>query len=532
MLNHLEKARLLKASDKVLPNGFTKDFYDFLGLGKKAQNYKHSLPAPYLDKLTGDSQNYFTPIDDLWGSPEGADTVYDYGRVPLSHLMTLASQRLGIVFRACNGTAGDVFRNKFEFVDIDNEDKVYPLSKEKLKYLNDSKFWDKCVDMLDFEHRSGLGHLVARYKKDTDQNLKEKAPNERPESFESFSAYHMTPINIYDQSTLLDYDKSKWTYIGGIVKPAQIHFSRVYTLETRRVEGGFRGLALAELCWIPLMCYLNTMYYVLKALSRLGVVMGQFNVDKEYPTPTETAAYISLWDAMEESNCVVMGKNATFNLENTAGKIGSGLDSYLEFLREDISAAWIYPKNQLFGRAEGGGLEGAGALVSKEDYLGSNISVKQLQITNDVMYILTNICKFSELENKTLRWNIDLHKTEKTRIEEQLMHEQLEVAKINTKQVKKYDKLYSRQIELQKEMADTQLKMIKRNPEAFMETSDKDEENLAAGEAKPKKGQTDFTEDMKFLKLKLTYDTLFQEYQQNKYLIENIKPINIQYIKR
>ena len=30
MLHQLEKARMIKSSDKILPNGFTKDFYDFL----------------------------------------------------------------------------------------------------------------------------------------------------------------------------------------------------------------------------------------------------------------------------------------------------------------------------------------------------------------------------------------------------------------------------------------------------------------------------------------------------------------------
>ena len=68
----------------------------------------------------------------------------------------------------------------------------------------------------------------------------------------------MTPVNLHDENTKLDYDKQRWKFRGGIVRNALIHEKRVYVLEMRRVEGGLRGLALAEIAWTPLMCYLNS----------------------------------------------------------------------------------------------------------------------------------------------------------------------------------------------------------------------------------------------------------------------------------
>jgi hypothetical protein len=259
------------------------------------------------------------------------------------------------------------------------------------------------------------------------------------------------------------------------------------------------------------------MYYVLKSLSQLGTVSAGINIDKEYPTPTDIAAYVAVWDAMKANQCYVLGRNAQFKLQNTAGQIGQGLNSYLEFLIEDISSAWIFPKNQLLGRSDGGGLDGAGALISKEDYLASNLAVRQIQLTNDLMYIFRDICHFPNLEDVTLRWNIDLHKTQEQRYNEELLKEQVEVAKIGTEQAKLGNKLYKKQIELQIEMSNIQKQMMEKDPQAFMETSEKDEENLDEDNAKKTK-QDFIVHDI----LQREYRRLENMYSQNERLIKSL----------
>jgi hypothetical protein len=512
MQYQLEKAGLYK-DVKVNEFGFGKDFLNFLHLGK-GNNYNRPLNDIIQGQLTGDSQNFYTPLDDFYGSsPGGGDMVHDYGRIPVNHLMILCAQRLGIANRACNGTASDVYRNRFDFVKDGDPDTVVK-KPEIFTYMRKSLLWDKLVDELDFCLRTGLGHLVPYYKGEKDTTkMDQKAPESRPYKWDSFSAYWMTPNNLHDLR-FLDYDKQRWNFVGGIHNVSNIHHSRVHVLELFRVEGGLRGGALPELCWTPLMCYLNTMYYVLKGLGQLGTHYLVFNSAKEYPTPTETQAYINLANLMRANKTIVLGKNASFTLENSGGKIGSGIEHYMEFLREDISSAWIIPKNQLFGRSDGGGLDGAGALISKEDYLASNLSTKQLATTNDLMFILEKMCGFPGLEEVTIRWNLDLHKTQEQRYKEELMEEQLNQAKTQTKMGDLNLKLFKEQSKLQIEMAKVQQKMMKEDPEQFMEESSEDEENL------DKKKKPEKTKD--FISLSKVYDMYMEQYMRNDAMLKMI----------
>jgi hypothetical protein len=171
----------------------------------------------------------------------------------------------------------------------------------------------------------------------------------------------------------------------------------------------------------------------------------------------------------------------------------------------------------LFGRADGGGLEGAGAIISKENYIASNLSVKQARLRPKLMYILQEMCGWTGLEDKTIRFNIDLQKSTEQRLKEQLMKEQVSQSEYMTEQMKLQQPLFKKQIELQTQMADVQMKMMKENPEAFMQQSDEDEENLEKKE--PKNDMV----SMDFIKLKLTYDMLQKQYNENTTLIKFIQ---------
>ena len=127
MTDLLLRKKLINNQTKFNEFGFTEDFFTFLGLNGKAQNYHNPAPDHMISSLSEGDAAYFTPVDDFYGTPGGGDTVYDQGRIPVSHLMILASRRVGIVFRACNGTAGDVVRNRFEFVDPGEDLKYNPM---------------------------------------------------------------------------------------------------------------------------------------------------------------------------------------------------------------------------------------------------------------------------------------------------------------------------------------------------------------------------------------------------------------------
>jgi len=224
---------------------------------------------------------------------------------------------------------------------------------------------------------------------------------------------------------------------------------------------------------------------------------------------------------MKANNFYVLGRNAQFIVQNAISQLGSGINDFMEFLKEELSSAFIIPKNQFFGRSEGGGLSGAGAIVTKEDYLGSNISTKQMILTDEIMYIYTELCNFTGLDETTIKFNIDLLKTKEQQLKEKMMEDQLEQQNIITEQTKLTFPLFKKQIKLQKEMADVQLKMLQQDPEGFMDRSDKDEENVQ--EKEPKTGG-DSIARTKYLKMKL--DLLQNEFNSNGKLLDWINRNN------
>jgi hypothetical protein len=471
----------------------------------------------------------------MYGNATGTDSWRDFGRIPVSHLMALTSKRIGAAFAACNRPAHDVFDNRFDIVSYSDREKPIKGNSNIDKmfgWMDDTFFWENCVDMLDFDGRTGLGHLTPeKYvgEAQTRENWAKPKPRSKAEKFKSWSSFYMTPISI-NQVNVLDYNKNDWKFRGGY-QSNEIHESRIYVLEMRREELGLRGLSLPELCWVACMCYLNVQYYILKSLAQLGVVTIGVNVDQEYPTPRTIQRYLSNLNTMRANNFYVLGRNAKLSVENAASKL-SGVNDFMEFLKEDMSAAWVFPKNQLFGRSEGGGISGAGAIVTKEDYLASNISTKQLQITGDIMRILRNLCNWPGLEDKTIRFNIDLHKTEEQRQQEAMLREKVAQEEVITKQMKMQLPLMRKQMALQKEMADVQMEMLKKDPEGFMTMSEGDEENKGEkGDGKAKTKSKDFINDMRVLKFK--YRIKKQEYDANAkildFLYEGSKRMNERY---
>jgi hypothetical protein len=516
----LEKAGLKNPNEKVDKLGFSDEFYEFsacFGLGQP-RDYQHSIGTSISNRINdmrGDTaQPFYSPTDDMYGNATGQDYWHDSGRVPVSHLMALTSKRIGCAHRACNGAAKDTFDNRFDFVkysDLDTPIKNNKSLDTLLGWMRRSQFVRKVTEVLDFNLRSGLGHLnIEKYMDESlnAENWAKTAPKTKPERFVSFSAYYMTPQNI-NQPNRLDYKKNDWNYIGGLQGAHQINHSRIYVMEMEREELALRGLSLPELCWVACMCYLNVQYYILKSLAQLGNVTIGVTVDSLYPTPTEVARYLSLLNTMKANNFYVLGRGAELKIENAAAKLGSGIKDFMEFLKEDMSSAWIFPKNQLFGRSDGGGLNGAGAVVTKEDYLGSNISTKQLYLAEELMIILIEYCHFTGLDDMTIKFNIDLLKTKEQILGEQMMEEDLEKSKIMTEQTKLAAQLYKQQAKLQMEMAKVQLEMFKKDPEGFMQESQEDEENLEKKEQKQdfirRKQEHDYLK-ARFAMMKTHYD--------------------------
>ncbi len=112
----------------------------------------------------------------------------------------------------------------------------------------------------------------------------------------------------------------------------------------------------------------------------------------------------------------------------------------MEQYKEELSSAWRIPLNQLFGRSVGGGLAGAGALVSKEDYL-QEVSNKQMAMSDNLMKIYTEAG--FDVESYDILWNLAVKKTDEQRMREEgmetqnkILEEQWRQAKIQTQMLK------------------------------------------------------------------------------------------------
>lgn len=527
----LQKAGLMKEDELKKGALFTKDFLAYIGFGQPHSYYWgldkriatkiNDMNKRRSDMMRLDSGEVFSPIDNMYSTPSESDTWYDYGRIPTSHLVALCMARLGVANTVCSRPAVDMFDNDYEFVkrgDPNGDPVETDAVKLVLNWQDKSRFHKKLAESVEFTEQTGNGHLIATdylNKNEKSIDWRKKAPNTRPMNFQTFSAYHMTPINIWDDNQL-DYDRNSWKFRGGVHTSSEIHESRVFVFGLRRYPYQLRDLGLPETCFVSFLCLLNASYYLLKALAQLGTITIGVQTESIYPSSDEVNAYLTYLQSMKANNFYVLGKGATMKIENAAGKIGNGVPQLLEYFKEDICAAAVFPKNQAFGRAEGGGLSGAGAVVSKEDYLASNLSVKFGMIKRDILWILQNMCNFKGLEGLIPKMNIDLHKTEEQRLMEAMMREDYEQKKIMTQQAKLGQGLYKKQIDLQKKMIDVQKKMFQQDPEGFMQQSDKDEENLE--EKKPTKEQKDFMDSLRF-----EYLQLEREFNHNAKVIDMIR---------
>lgn len=524
---------------------FTKDFWLFMGFGvprdyrwgltdkiknKVEDMLRNRFPLKIgNEKLVKDYANFYTPIDNMYGTAQGNDLWYEHGRIPMSHLNCLASKRIGVGLAICNRPPRDVFDNEYDIVK-ESDPEGDPLTTEdkvvaKLKRLDkNTEFNGKLIETFDFANRCGLGHTVVdEYEKEPHDTEKWEdglrwsivSPKTDPVKISTFTAEYMSPINAYD-TNYLDYNRDKWKFRGGMFG-REIHHSRVYTLELYREEIGLRGLSIMEPCFVSLMCYLNMSYYLLRGLSKLGTSKLTIQSQNLIPTKKEVEGYMESGQLMKANDIIVLGAGAQLLVENTAQKIGGGVKEIMDFYKEDICACTCFPQNQLFGRAQGGGLEGAGAIVSKEDYLGSNLSPMMQIASVKVPIMLRKLCNI-DLGDRIIRFNIDAHKTEEQRLTEVLMRQQVKQGEFATEQMEMAQPLFKKQMKLQKEMADVQMKMFKADPEGFMQESEKDEENIE--EKSPEQVKKDFINYKK--QLQWRYDMLLAEYNRNNELIRDI----------
>jgi hypothetical protein len=429
------------------------------------------------------------------------DDYAESGRVPIDELVAM-TMRVGWARRATHGKAQAIYRNGYEFVPEDFDADTKPVEQKEIKkYFDEVDWFSWRIQHLFREKQTGLGIGVFIYpgekKKDLQKEIDFSKMTKRPDRLKAYSAWHLTPSNML-QYELGDYDKSKWDFRGGVDSTLFNH-SRVTLLETKPEPFHMRGLAEIEPVWTPATCYFNTMIFVLKALAQVGVLSVGIQSPNAFPTKKEADAYVDLLNDFRANKFYLLGAGATLVTQNMASQIGKGLNDYLEFLKEDISSCLVMPKNQLFGRAEGGGLDGAGALISKDDMLAEFMAEAQ-DMTSEELAFLRGPCKFEKhLEGLTLRWRLDLHKSEMERLQEEAMRIDMDMKRQMADQAEK-------QMKMNDLLMKEQMKQVKQDPKGFLEKMNTEvEQNTESGvknkpETSSPKGKKDMVDFMQYYK--------------------------------
>lgn len=378
---------------------------------------------------------YYKPSDDIYGSATGMDE-----RPSIEDLSAICNTRMGCVWTATSGVSGDATRNWHVFADPDSQkEKKNDTTKAAFQFAVKTDLKNQCQQWLRWTLGMGSGWLIKYWTKNDIKNMQE-APKLSipPRRFRAFSPRYMQPINL-DKSNELNYQEDVWKFSGGEINYAyNIHQDRIEVLSLYPEEGHWRGLSIAEPVWIPLMGYFQGFIYLTKGLRHWGDAVPAMFTGEGLPEEGEVTSVLDLMDEYQMNYKWALGKDD--RLEFIQTKIGSGLRDAFELYKEELSSAWRIPLNQLFGRSEGGGLAGAGALVSKEDYL-QEISNKQMAMSDNLMKIYTEAG--FELDSYDILWNLAMKKTDEQRMREEgmttqnkILEEQWKQAKIQTQMLK------------------------------------------------------------------------------------------------
>lgn len=447
---------------------------------KRAERAFNSLSKA----LTTDYAEIYSPSQNFFDEDAtGGDDYAESGRVPINELVAMTQWRVGWANRATRGKAQAIYRNGYEFIEegADPDSKPKP-QKEIRKYFDEVDWFSWRIQHSFREKQTGLGIGVFIYpgEKKEDLQYAPKDGKERPKMFKAYSPWHLTPSQML-QYELGDYNKREWDFRGGIDNTL-FHHKRITLLETNPEPFHLRGIAEIEPIWWAAMLYYNLGIFMMKAFANMGTATVGIRSANEIPTKKESDAVLELLDSFRANKFYMLGAGQELVVQNAISKIGGGIQEIYEVLKEDISAALVIPKNQLFGRSEGGGLDGAGALVSKDDMLAELMAEAQ-DMTSEELALLRGPCKFEKhLEGLTLRWRLDLHKTERERLHEESVRLDMEVKRQMQKQALK-------QMKINNLLMEEQHKQAKANPRAFLDQMNTEVERNTQGELgnKPEK---------------------------------------------
>ena len=372
-------------------------------------------------KVISDFEAFFEPSNNIF-SNSGATGGNE--RPSFADLEALANERIGIGRYFTSLFAGKCVRNGWDYYDWENNLIRHPeifKSYYKAKFFTEQIFWVK------YELVYGISFMLKYWTAHDKFHL--PPPKKPPIAYKALPPTYIIPTNIGETDMLWE-DQARWKFRGGKYNTAEIHPNRVEILCTRPNPNDWIGWSIFESIYLSACAYMNLIVGGLKMIAKAGTVATAFTMNVPNPSLAMYRQFEKLVNEMKANLTFILGKDETIQFMDT--KVGSGLAELGEFLKEDMCAGTGLPLNQVYGRADGGGLNGAGALISKQGEL-ETMANYQADLA-DNYWELTN--RYWDVEDEFVKFRLDYQKSDRARYEEEGMQWQNEILKAQFETIK------------------------------------------------------------------------------------------------
>jgi hypothetical protein len=328
---------------------------------------------------------------------------------------------VGVGHMATYGMSNETVKNGFEFVDDPDAQDAEAIKNKKItKDFRQSGFINMLKKWRAYDLGMGFGFAVG-YWTANDLKIMDTAPPKRfPRSFEVINPLYLQPTGTtLTKSNRLDYNEEIWEFTGGVINNVtEIHKDRVFVLRTNEISGSWRGLTTFDPAKESMLGYYNALIYLRRGIQDWGDTVPIIKYGNKWPTIEEAKKIISVLNYMEMNGKMQIPLEASIEFKPT--NIGKGIKDAVEQYKEDLSGLWRIPKNQLFGRSEGGGLTSGPAKISKDDFY-ERIGSDQLELNHPIMKQF--IWKYyPDTDNYWPRWHLNVYKTDEQRLIEESIY--------------------------------------------------------------------------------------------------------------
>jgi len=321
----------------------------------------------------------------------------EFGQPITNSGITQALKRIPLAHRIVFGVAHDIFDNWFEVEPLEQGVDKAQFNQEVQKVLLLLNAKDVFTQAAVFERAYGWSIIVLGYQ---DKGLTLKDPVSMPEKIVSLEAYAPTMITNVQVDKNLESERfglpEIYTVNIGEGEQAEIHFSRVIHLATRKIGPGYRGLGVLAPVGDVLPCLWNVSWGMGQTMDRYG--SGFPVVTVKGATKEQIDQYKREWGPLTAQTSMWADENTTIEFKGLAGRALDPEPYYVPIM-EQISAGTGIPMAILRG-AQAGQL--AGSEVNEREYF-KLISDAQSRFEPGIMQLIDALMETKQIPNMHYR---------------------------------------------------------------------------------------------------------------------------------